>query len=254
MELRVDGRLVSYLDQGEGPVLLFLHGWAAPVATYRLLTGHLAGYCRVIAPDLPGFGGSEEPPEAWDVDGYVDFVCAFARRLDLREVILMGHSFGGRIILKLMNRPDNPLTVKKIVLMDAAGIKPKRPPSYYWKVYTYKAGKRLFSLPGIRRLFPDAVEKAREKRSSADYRQASPLMQQVLSKAVNEDLTPLLPGVRASTLLIWGEKDTATPLSDGQLMEKRIPDAGLVTLAGAGHFAFAERWGQCSRVLDSFLK
>lgn len=254
MELTIGGRRVAYLDQGEGPVLLFLHGWAAPVATYRVLTDHLAGYCRVVAPDLPGFGGSEEPPCAWDLDGYVDFVLAFARELGLTQVILMGHSFGGRIIIKLMNRADNPLQVSKIVLMDAAGIKPKRGPGYYWKVYTYKAGKRVFSLPGIRTIFPDAVEKARKKRGSSDYQNASPLMRQVMSKAVNEDLTPLLPGIRASTLLIWGERDTATPLSDGQTMEKAIPDAGLVVLAGAGHFSFADRWGQCSRVLDSFLK
>ena len=72
--------------------------------------------------------------------------------------------------------------------------------------------------------------------------------------AVNEDLTKRLPDVKVSTLLIWGEKDTATPLCDGQKMEKLIPDAGLVTLAGAGHFAFAEQWGQCRRVLDVFLK
>ena len=230
--MQIGGRRVAYLDEGKGPVLLFLHGWAAPVSTYRLLTDHLAAYCRVVAPDLPGFGGSEEPPTA----------------------VLMGHSFGGRIIIKLMNRPSLPLTVRKIVLMDAAGIKPKRPPSYYWKVYTYKAGKKFFGLPGVRALFPHAVEKARSRAGSDDYRNASPLMRQVMSQAVNEDLTPLLPGIGVPTLLIWGEKDTATPLSDGQTMERRIPDAGLVTLAGAGHFSFADRWGQCSRVLDSFLK
>ena len=252
--MQIGGRRVAYLDEGKGPVLLFLHGWAAPVSTYRLLTDHLAAYCRVVAPDLPGFGGSEEPPTAWDVDGYVDFTLQFIEALGIREAVLMGHSFGGRIIIKLMNRPSLPLTVRKIVLMDAAGIKPKRPPSYYWKVYTYKAGKKFFGLPGVRALFPHAVEKARSRAGSDDYRNASPLMRQVMGQAVNEDLTPLLPGIGVPTLLIWGEKDTATPLSDGQTMERRIPDAGLVTLAGAGHFSFADRWGQCSRVLDSFLK
>lgn len=254
MEIEIGGRRVAYLDKGEGPVLLFLHGWAAPVATYRLLTDHLSAYCRVVAPDLPGFGGSEEPPEAWDVDGYADFIEAFIRAVGIQEAVLMGHSFGGRIIIKLMNRPSLPLTVKKIILMDAAGIRPKRPPSYYWKVYTYKAAKWFFRLPGVRTLCPHAEDKARNKAGSDDYRNASPLMRRVMSLAVNEDLTPLLSGIRASTLLIWGEKDTATPLSDGQTMERLIPDAGLVVLAGAGHFSFADRWGQCSRVLDSFLK
>ena len=254
MNLTIDGRQVQYLDKGEGPTLLFLHGWAAPVETYRLLTDHLSGYCRVVAPDFPGFGGSEEPPVPWDVDGYVDFTLKFAAALGIERAVLMGHSFGGRVIIKLMNRPGPPLEVPKIILMDAAGIKPKRPPSYYWKVYSFKAAKAFFRLPGVRRLFPDAVEKARAKRGSADYRSASPLMRQVMNQAVNEDLTPLLPGVAAPTLLIWGEKDPATPLSDGQLMEKKIPGAGLVVLAGAGHFSFADRWPQCSRVLDSFLK
>jgi pimeloyl-ACP methyl ester carboxylesterase len=79
-------------------------------------------------------------------------------------------------------------------------------------------------------------------------------MRQTMVRCINEDLTPLLPQIGASTLLIWGEADTATPLSDGKRMEQRIPDAGLVVLSGAGHFAFAEQWGLCSRVLDTFLK
>lgn len=254
MELSLFGRRVSYIDQGNGPVVLFFHGWGAPVSTYRLLTDHLATYCRVVAPDLPGFGGSEEPEEPWTVDRFVDFAIAFANALELREVTLMGHSFGGRMIIKLFSRPDNPLIVKKLVLMDAAGIRPHHGLDYYIKIYSFKLAKRFFSLPGMRKLFPDAVEKARNKFGSADYQKASPVMRQSMSLCIREDLTALLPNVTASTLLIWGEKDTATPLSDGKLMERRIPDAGLVTLEGCGHFAFAERWGQCQRVLDVFLK
>lgn len=254
MEMLLNGRRVAYIDQGQGPVVLLLHGWGAPAATYRLIIDHLSAYCRVIAPDLPGFGSSEEPEEPWNVDRYVDFADGFARALGLQEAVLMGHSYGGRIIIKWMNRPERTLRVKKIVLLDAAGVKPRRSPGYYYKVYSYKAAKWFFSLPVIRSLFPDAVEKARNKRGSADYQKASPVMRQSLVMAVNEDLTHLLPGIRASTLLIWGDQDTATPLSDGQLMEKKIPDAGLVVLQGGGHFVFADRWGQCSRVLDAFLK
>lgn len=254
MDIRIGGRNVRYIDQGDGPVVLLLHGWGAPAETYRLLIDHLSGYCRVIAPDLPGFGGSDEPPAPWSVDDYADFTLEFAAALALHEVTPIGHSFGGRILIKLLSRADCPLTVKKLILMDAAGIKPRRPLSYYIKVYSYKAGKRFFALPGVRTLFPNATEKARARRGSADYNAASPLMRQTMVKAVNEDLTALLPRISVSTLLIWGENDTATPLSDGQKMERLIPDAGLVTLAGCGHFAFAERWGQCSRVLDAFLK
>jgi pimeloyl-ACP methyl ester carboxylesterase len=78
-------------------------------------------------------------------------------------------------------------------------------------------------------------------------------MRRTMVLSVNEDLTPLLSGIKVPTLLIWGENDTATPLSDGQTMERLIPGAGLVVLRGAGHFSFADHWGQCSRVLDSFV-
>ena len=250
MTVEVLGHTVSYIDsdpanEAKKPVVLFLHGWGAPAATYKLLLDHLAGYCRVVAPDLPGFGGSEEPPCAWCVDDYVDWTAAFAAALGLSEVILMNHSFGGRISIKLLARRPVPLTVKKAVFMDAAGIRPKRTAKYYIKVYSYKLAKRL--LPGY-------AAKMRGKVGSADYRSASERMRQTMVKCINEDLTALLPKNEVSTLLIWGEADTATPLRDGKMMEKLIPDAGLVTLAGAGHFAFAEQWGLCSRVLDSFLK
>jgi pimeloyl-ACP methyl ester carboxylesterase len=129
--------------------------------------------------------------------------------------------------------------------MDAAGILPKRGLKYYYKVYTYKAMKKLF---------PKVAAKRQGKVGSSDYRNASPLMRQTMVRCINEDLTHLLKDNPVSTLLIWGSADTATPLSDGQTMERLIPDAGLVVLEGAGHFAFAQQWGLCSRVLDSFLK
>lgn len=244
MEIKIDGRRVRYIDEGQGPEVLLLHGWGAPAQTYRLIIDHLSKRCRVVAPDLPGFGGSDEPPKPWSVDDYVDFVIKFAGTLGLNSPVLIGHSYGGRVIIKLMNREGLPFTVPKIVLVDSAGIKPKRGLKYYAKVYTYKAAKRIF---------PKLAEKMRNKTGSADYRNASPVMRGTMVLSVNEDLTHLLPGIKAPTLLIWGENDTATPLSDGQTMEKLIPDAGLVVLEGCGHFSFADKWGQFSRVLDAFI-
>lgn len=250
MTVEVGGRTVEYIDSDPAneagkPVVLFLHGWGAPAATYKLMLDHISADCRVVAPDLPGFGGSEEPPEAWCVDDYVAWTRAFAKVVGLTKVILMNHSFGGRISIKLLANPDDALTVSKAVFMDAAGIRPKRTAKYYGKVYSYKL---------LKRLFPRAAQKRQGKVGSADYRNASPLMRQTMVKCINEDLTVLLPNIAVPTLLIWGEADTATPLRDGKLMEQKIPDAGLVVLPGAGHFAFAEQWGLCSRVLDSFLK
>jgi len=239
-----DGLSVAYIEQGEGPDLLLLHGWGARAETYRLLIDHLSQNYRVVAPDLPGFGDSEEPKEPFSVDDFADFVLHFCAATGIENPVVMGHSNGGRILIKLLSREGAPLNAKKAVLLDSAGIKPKHGVDWYVKVYSYKAAKKL--LPGL-------AKKMQGKVGSDDYKAASPVMRQAMVKAVNEDLTDCLPNITVSTLLIWGELDDATPLSDGKLMEQKIPDAGLVTLAGAGHFAFAERWAQCRAVLDAFL-
>ena len=250
----VNGLSVSYVDEGSGPVVLLVHGWGAPAETYRLIIDHLRTRFRVVAPDLPGFGGSQEPPVPWTPDDFADFLQAFAAGLGITEMAaVIGHSNGGRVLLKWITRAGLPVRIAKMVLMDAAGLPPHRKPSYYVKVYTFKTVKTLVRLPGLRRLFPHAEEKARARFGSADYKAASPVMRRSMSLALQEDLTPLLPQVPVPTLLFWGERDTATPLSDGRKMEKAIPDAGLVIVKGAGHFAFAENFPLCARVLDSFL-
>ena len=104
------------------------------------------------------------------------------------------------------------------------------------KVYTYKLSKRVLQLPGVRHLFPDAVERLRGRAGSADYRSASPMMKQCMNLALAEDMSAYLPKIRASTLLIWGENDTATPLTDGQKMEKAHSGCGVGGAQGRGTF------------------
>ena len=86
----------------------------------------------------------------------------------------------------------------------------------------------------------EAVEKMRAKKGSADYRSSSPRMRAVMSRCVNEDLKHVMPSIKAPTLLIWGEDDTATPLSDAETMKRLIPDAGLVSFPGCGHYSFLD--------------
>lgn len=254
MEITVNGLRIRYIDQGEGAqTVLLLHGWGVDGSLYHLITNHLSAYCRVIVPDLPGFGGSEEPPAPWSPAQYGDFVLAFCEALGITEVTAIGHSNGGRIWLELLSRPACPLTVRKAVLTGCAGLPVKHSASYYVRVYTFKMLKFIFSLPGIKQLFPHAVDNARRRFGSSDYRQASPVMRQSMVLALNEDYTSRLSAIRSSTLLLWGKNDTATPLYNGKIMEKAIPDAGLVELDG-GHYAFAEQFPQCRRVLDAFLK
>ena len=252
MTATVDGIRTEYTDSGEGEIILMLHGWGSRASLFEGLIRLCSKKYRVLAPDMPGFGGSAEPSEPWDVGRYADFILKFLEPFAPGSVILLGHSFGGRVILKLTER-ELPFKISKIILLDSAGIKPKKTFKQRLSLIFYKTGRKIMSLPPLKELFPDAVEKMRKKRGSADYNAASPVMRQTLVKVVNEDLRHDLPKIKAPTLLIWGTADTATPLSDGELMERLIPDSGLVKVQGAGHYSFLEAPEYVTRVVASFL-
>lgn len=240
------GKRVFYEDCGAGEAVIFLHGWGCDHSVFARFLPLLTPRYRVIAFDLPGFGASEEPETVWGVDDYTRMLETFCREQGLARPSLVCHSFGGRISLMYASR--NP--VARMVLTDAAGIKPRRGLSYYIKVYTYKAVK-FFLLKVLRS--PRLMDRYRGRTGSADYRNASDRMKAILSRTVNEDLTPLLPRISAPTLLFWGTADTATPLSDALLMQARIPDAGLVKVEGGTHFSFLEAPDLYGSVLKSFF-
>jgi pimeloyl-ACP methyl ester carboxylesterase len=199
--------------------------------------------------DLPGFGASGEPPAVWGSYDYADFAQAFCRAVGLEEPYLLGHSFGGKVAAILASRGFG----AKLVLTDAAGLKPKRGPGYYARVGSYKAAKRVMSLPGLSRWRDQALSLWIKRNPSSDYARAEGIMRAVFVKVVNEDIRELLPRIDIPTLLMWGEKDSATPLADGQKMEKLIPESGLVVFKGAGHYPFLEQPAYFYRVLESFF-
>ncbi len=145
------------------------------------------------------------------------------------------------------------MPVSKVILVDAAGIKPRRSLKYYIKVYGFKVAKRMAPLLMGRKRAGSLIEKMRGRAGSGDYASATPKMRAVMSKVVNEDLRHLLPQIKAPTLLIWGGRDTATPISDAHIMQKLIPDAGLVSYPEAGHYSFLERPAQTRAVIQSFI-
>ena len=254
MTKTVNGIKINYEQKGEGDLIVLLHGWGSNIKLFANLIDLLSKKYKVVAMDMPGFGESAEPPSAWCVDDYVDFVIDFLKDYNTDKVMLLGHSFGGRVIIKMNSRKNLPFKITKVILVDSAGILPPKSNKKSFRTYYYKAGKAVLSTAIVQKLAPDALENFRKKMGSADYAAASPLMRQVLVKVVNEDLEPLLPNIKCPTLLVWGVNDTATPLSDGEKMEKLIPDAGLVKLENAGHYSFLEQQFTFNRVMSSFMK
>lgn len=242
MNIEVDGYNICYKITGTGEeTVVMLQGWGTDLGVYDSVANSINERYRFVQFDFPGFGGSDEPREAWNVDAYADFFCKFMQALEIKKATLIGHSYGGRVIIKLAARDSIPFEIKNIVLIDSAGIMPKRSFSQKLKVRRYKILKKILNMKVVYALFPELIDDWRSRQGSADYRNASSMMRQCLVMAVNEDLTDLLPKVEQDTLLIWGDKDTATPITDAKLMEERIPNAGLVVLKGAGHFSFLEQ-------------
>lgn len=251
-EIDIDGLQLHYEECGaeNGRPIIIMHGWGCNHTTVAFIRDCVKDGMHVYNLDLPGHGASQEPSSVWGVDDFTRLVEKFIERLGINDPVLLGHSFGGRISLLLSSR--NP--IKKMILVDAAGIKPRHSLRYYMKVYSFKTAKKLLPFAVGRRKADKIIENWRKKAGSADYRAASPKMRAVMSKCVNEDLKHVMPSIKASTLLVWGSNDTATPLSDAKTMERLIPDAGLVAFDGCGHYSFLDNPRGFRAVLQEFLK
>ena len=244
----VHGLRTRYLIRGSGPSVLVLHGWGASIeAIHPILTG-LAPVATVYALDLPGFGESALPPSPWGVEDYQAFVAAFMDALSIQRLAIVAHSNGGRIAIRMA--ATEPARVSRLVLVDSAGIRPRRTLRWYRRVGMAKVGKyaaRFLGAPG-ERLRALLVGRS----GSADYLAAGE-MRPTLVKLVNADLRPFMPQIRVPTLLVWGSEDTDTPLSAAREMERLIPDAGLVELEGAGHFSYLDQPARFARIVSHFL-
>lgn len=251
-DIRIDGLNIHYRESGPSdavPVVL-MHGWGCESATLASVEGILNERMRVINIDLPGHGRSDEPGEVWGVDEYTVLMEHFLKGIGVENPVMLGHSFGGRVGIIFASRN----AVRKMLLVDAAGVKPRRSLKYYVKVYSFKAARHILTFLFGKKRGGCMVDKLRGNAGSADYRNSSPRMRAVMSRVVNQDLKGYMPKIKAPTLLIWGEDDTATPLTDAKIMERLIPDAGLVSFPGCGHYSFLDNPAGFRAVVKEFLK
>jgi len=240
------------LVTGEGTPLALLHGWGASADLFTPIINALKPGRKLIVPDLPGFGATAPPPAAWSAHEYANWMAALLDRLGVERADFIGHSNGGRIALVLAaTHPDR---VGKLVVTGSAGIRPRHDLRYHARVRSYKVLRALGQSRAVPAAFRNAARARAEQRGSEDYRAATGTMRGTLVRLVNEDLRALLPRVAASVLIIWGDKDAETPLEDGRIMERLIPDAGLVIFEGAGHYAYLEQPARFSRIADVFLR
>jgi pimeloyl-ACP methyl ester carboxylesterase len=243
----------AHIEQcGSGPPVLLLHGWGVSSALFQPTMIGLKHAFTLIAPDFPGFGATPPPPTPWSANDYAVWVIAVLDSLNIRQVYVIGHSHGGRVAIKLASQW--PERVIKLVLADSAGIRPKRTLRYWVQVQTYKSWRWLSHASLIPLPLRNWAGARVAQHGSPDYLQAAGTVRASLVRVVNEDLRDLLPHIQAPTLLVWGENDEDTPVTNGQLMEKLIPDAGLVVLKGAGHYAYLEHSTYFCHIIETFFR
>ncbi|MGL5020995.1 MAG: alpha/beta fold hydrolase [Mycoplasmatales bacterium] len=242
----INGLNINYECLGKGNDIILLHGWGQSIEAFRPTVDFLKKKYKVWSIDLPGFGMSDEPLVGMDIYEYEKLLSSFIEINNIKNPILLGHSFGGRISIIYAAKNNN---INKLILTGAAGIKPKRKFSYKFKVYHYKFMKFLCNTPFYFQYKNDLLSTS----GSTDYKNASPIMKETLIKVVNEDLTYLLDKIECETLLYWGERDDATPLADGVKMSDLIPNAMITIVNGYGHFAYLENFQDFNDKIDDFL-
>ena len=232
---------INYIRYGNNKnrTIVMLHGWGQNIEMMKFIGDKLDEDVLII--DLPGFGKSKEPDTVLSIYDYANLVHDLISNLKIKNIILIGHSFGGKIALAYASK----YKVEKLVLLAS----PFKSKENKINIRT-KVLKKLKKVPGLNKL----EEFAKKHIGSTDYKNASGIMREILVKHVNLDITEDVKKITCPTLIIWGDNDECVPLSDGKLLEKLIKNSGLIVFEGCTHYAYLERLDQLIRILNEFFK
>lgn len=255
MLINIDDYNINYEVVGEGNAdfcCLLIHGWGTDLYSLRLTANLLAKKFNVYSIDLPGFGKSDSLKKSFSIDDYVDIVVHFIQKMSIKSICLVGHSYGGRIIIKMNNRTNLLFEIKQNVFIDSAGI--KQDPKKTFKTYIYKFMKNLYMcMPLPKEIKEQKQEELKNKFGSSDYRNAKGFLRDTLVKSVNEDLSNEIKYINKKSLLIWGEKDDTTPIKDAEFFKKNIKDSELYIIRNAGHFPFMDEPFEYEKIIKNYF-
>jgi pimeloyl-ACP methyl ester carboxylesterase len=252
-QISINNLKVNYKIAGEGPAVLILHGWGGSSDSWKQVQHLLAEKkYRVIVPDFPGFGKSITPPEPWGIEEYTGFILKLSKELELNEFHLIGHSFGGRIAVRLIG--ERPEKVKSLILCASAGIKPKPGLKTLVIFCLAKIGNALFSSKHSARFKDGARNYFYSFLRKKDYVRAQGVMKETIKRVINEDLLPDLSGIKKKTLIIWGKNDKMVPLKYAHIFNEKISGSKLEIMPKVGHSPHLEEPEKLTALILKFLK
>jgi len=241
----VNGLVLNYyysLPKKSKGTLLFLHGWGVDSKLwFKIIPFFSIKNYSLYFLDLPGFGKSQTPSKNFNLSNYSDIVKNFIEKVGLRDYILIGHSFGGSILIKLASKTK----LNKIILANTSGIREKS--------FT-KSLKNLISKiisPIFKPSFMQPIRQKLYEILGSEYLNI-PSMANIFKTVVSEDLTPILSKIDSKTLIISGSKDKITPVTYGYLMKQKIKNSKLIIL-DAGHFSFLDKPNEFVKEINDFI-
>lgn len=232
----INSHRVCFEQFGKGKDIVFLHGWGASRSAFLFVAKRLCFNYRVTVLDFAGFGDSQTPSEPYTVPKYADDVLKLLDICGIERATLVGHSFGGRVATEIA--VHSPSAVERLVLIDSAGIKPRRKPSYYIKVALHKILKKLVG-KGLR--------------GSSDYAVLSDEMKKTFINVVGYDQRKDICRISQLTAVFWGDKDKQTPLYMYRYYLKHVKQAEGFLLDG-GHFSYVDDFAKFMAILLAYLK
>jgi pimeloyl-ACP methyl ester carboxylesterase len=225
--------------------LIFLHGWRSEAKAWTSVMNNIEGKFNYFAIDLPGFGNTKNIEGIKNIYDYKNFVKEFIKKLSIKNPILVGHSFGGRVSILLAS--DDEVDIKQLVLVDSAGFTNGSISKSLIKLAAklVKPIFKLFKLNKLRKRIYKAI-------GSEDYVESQEL-KQIFLETINEDLTEFIKKINCKTLIVWGTLDKATPVSYAHRMNLLIKNSKLELLQNAGHFSFIDEKEKFNELLTSFI-
>jgi pimeloyl-ACP methyl ester carboxylesterase len=261
---------LAFTEQGHGRPILLLHGFATSGYTWHDIVPELAKNHRVIALDLRGFGASDKPiDEHYSIIDQAQAVEAFIKQENLRDVTIIGHSFGGGVTLALALKlgQERPSYIRNLVLIDSIAYRQPLPIFF-----------RLLKVPMVAELsmtlVPPEVQATQalriayhdqdkiSARAIAEY--ASPLYSPAAKHALTQTVNHIIPDdiddiseryktLKLPTLILWCHADKVVPVALGHRLHENIPSAELTVFADCGHLPQEEKPEDTARVIQSFL-
>lgn len=228
-----ESKLLAHLRLGEGKEILYLHGWGCSKEVFAL---HNAPSFCLTAVDFYGFGDTPAPTHPVDLQYYVDGVLELMRHYNMEDVLVVAHSFGARVAVRLATQSDR---VAGLVLVGAAGMKPRRGLRYAFRILR----ARWYALMGMPRPL-----------GSPDYEALSGPMRRTFINIIHTYQEKEAAKVSCPTLLVWGTLDTETPLYMLRRYQRLLPSSRTVLMEGCGHFCFAQQPQRFDALVKEFAR